>query len=107
KEANTMSKIEKIGLWLSGGLFAAGAGIGFVDIVTKWSDGSTSRSDDGTGPVRLAIKLGLFAAAVLVFCAVSCFLMLYATITGLKRNYDWGAVKAKAVEASEAIKTKK
>jgi hypothetical protein len=107
KEANTMSKIEKIGLWLSGGLFAAGAGIGFVDIVTKWSDGSTSRSDDGTGPVRLAIKLGLFAAAVLVFCAVSCFLMLYATITGLKRNYDWGAVKAKAVEASEASKTKK
>ena len=95
-EANTLGAIEKIGLWLSGGLLSAGMGIGFVDIVTKWSDGSTTRSDDGTGPARLAIKVGLFVAAALVFCAVSCFLMLYATITGMIRNYDWKNLKTKA-----------
>lgn len=106
REAANLGKLEKIGLWLSGGLFAAGAGIGFVDIVTKWSDGSESREDDGTGPVRLAIKVGLFALAVIVFCCVSCFLMLYATITGLIRNYDWKVVKAKAVSAGKAAKAK-
>lgn len=93
REASTLGTIEKIGLWLSGGLMAAGAGIGFVDIVTKWSDGSVTRSDDGTGVIRLLFKVGFFVAAVLVFCAVSCFLMLYATITGLIRNYNWKSVK--------------
>ena len=85
---------------------AAGAGIGFVDVVTKWSDGSVTREDDGTGSARLALKVFLFVAAVLVFCAVSCLLMLYATITGLIRNYDWSEVKKKAVIAGETAKAK-
>ena len=106
REAANLGKLEKLGLWLSGGLFAAGAGVGFVDVVTKWSDGSESREDDGTGPVRLAIKVGLFALAVIVFCCVSCFLMLYATITGLIRNYDWSEVKGKVASASQAAKAK-
>lgn len=104
REASTLNTIEKIGLWLSGGLMAAGAGIGFVDIVTKWSDGSVTRSDDGTGVIRLLFKVGFFVAAVLVFCAVSCFLMLYATITGLIRNYNWKSVKNKAVETGKKMK---
>ena len=104
READTLGWIEKIGLWLSGGLFTAGMGIGFVDIVTKWSDGSVTRSDDGTGPARLAIKVGLFVGAVLVFCAVSCLLMLYATITGLIRNYNWTNIKNQAVAAGAAAR---
>ncbi len=104
READRLGWIEKIGLWLSGGLLGASAGIGFVDIVTKWSDGSTTREDDGTGPARLAIKVGLFVAAAIVFCAVSCFLMLYATITGLIRNYDWTNVKNKTVAMADAAK---
>lgn len=48
-------------MWLSGGMLAIEGGIGFVDIVTKWSDGSTTREDDGTGPVRLVIKVLLIA----------------------------------------------
>lgn len=106
REANTLSWIEKIGLWLSGGLLSASMGIGFVDIVTKWSDGSVTRSDDGTGPARLAIKVGLFVAATLVFCAVSCLLMLYATITGLIRNYNWTNIKNQAVAAGVAARDK-
>ncbi|MBQ2703237.1 MAG: hypothetical protein IJF63_05200 [Alistipes sp.] len=104
READNLGTIEKIGLWLSGGLLTAGMGIGFVNIVTKWSDGSTTSEDDGTGPARLAMKLGLFVAAALVFCAVSCFLMLYATIAGLIRNYDWTNIKNKAVAAGAAAK---
>ena len=106
REAKNLGRIEKFGLWLSGALLGAGMGVGFVDIVTKWSDGSTSREDDGTGPARLAIKIGLFVAAVLVFCCVSCLLMLYATITGLIRNYDWKEAKKRAVTAGAAAKAK-
>ena len=105
-EADSLGWIEKIGLWLSGGLLTAGMGIGFVNIVTKWSDGSTTSEDDGTGPARLALKIGLFVAAALVFCAVSCFLMLYATITGLIRNYNWTSIKNQAVAAGAAAKEK-
>ncbi len=100
READRLGWVERIGLWLSGSLLTAGMGIGFVDIVTKWSDGSTTRSDDGTGPMRLALKVGLFLAAVAVFCAVSCFLMLYATISGLIRNYNWTNIKNKVVDIS-------
>lgn len=99
REAKYLGWLEKIGLWLSGGMLAAGASIGFVDIITKWSDGSTTREDDGTGPARIAIKVLLFAGAVLVFCCVSSFLMIYATITGLIRNYDWMEIKNKVMKA--------
>jgi hypothetical protein len=50
--------------------------------------------------MRLALKVGLFLAAVAVFCAVSCFLMLYATISGLIRNYNWTNIKNKVVDIS-------
>lgn len=102
REAKYMGKLEKFGLWLSGGLLTAGAGIGFVEVVTKWSDGSTTREDDGTGPVRLAIQVALFIGAVLVYCTVSSFLMIYATITGLIRNYDWKEVKNKVANLKSA-----
>lgn len=75
-------------------LIGLAGSIGFVEIVTKWSDGSTTREDDGTGPLRLGLKLLLLAAAVVVVCAVSCLLMLYSTIMGLTRNYNWKAITA-------------
>ena len=102
REAKYMGKLEKFALWLSGGMLAAEAGIGFVDIVKKWSDGSTTREDDGTGAVRLAIKVGLIAGAVIVYCTVSSLLMIYATITGLIRNYDWKEIKNKLTKAKSA-----
>lgn len=102
REAKYMNKLEKFGLWLSGGMLSVAASIKFVDIVTKWSDGSTTREDDGTGPARIAIQVALFVGAVLVFCCVSSFLMIYATITGLYRNYDWKAVKHKVANLKGA-----
>ena len=102
REAKYMGKLEKFALWISGGMLAAEAGIGFVDIVTKWSDGSTTREDDGTGAARLAIKVALIAGAVIVYCTVSSILMIYATITGLIRNYDWKEIKNKLTKAKSA-----
>ncbi len=93
-EAKVLGGIKKGGLALAGGLLSVAGSIGFVDIVTKWSDGSTTREDDGTGPLRWGLKLLLVAAAVVVVCVVSCFLMLYSTIMGLKRNYDWKTITA-------------
>ncbi|MDR0983023.1 MAG: hypothetical protein LBM07_07295 [Culturomica sp.] len=93
-EAKVLKGIKKGGLALAGALVAWAGSIGFVDVVTKWSDGSTTREDDGTGGVRIALKIGLLIAALFVICVVSCFLMLYSTITGLIRNYDWKAVAA-------------
>lgn len=106
REEKNLGRIQKVAMWLSGGMLAIEGGIGFVDIVTKWSDGSTTREDDGTGPVRLVIKVLLIGGAVLVFCLTSTFIMLYATITGLIRNYDWTEVKKKVAGAAEAAKAK-
>ena len=93
-EAKILCGIKKGGLAFAGGLVRLAGSIGFVEIVTKWSDGSTTREDDGTGPLRLGLKLLLLAAAVVVVCAVSCLLMLYSTIMGLTRNYNWKAITA-------------
>lgn len=106
REEKNLGRIQKVGMWLSGGMLAIEGGIGFMEIVTKWSDGSTTREDDGTGPARLAIKVLLIAGAVLIFCLTSTFIMLYATITGLIRNYDWTEVKKKVAGAAEAAKAK-
>ena len=102
RESKVMGKLEKIALWLSGGMLAAEAGIGYVDIVKEWSDGSTTREDDGSGPVRLVIKVALIAGAVILYCTVSSILMIYATITGLIRNYDWKEIKNKLAKVKSA-----
>lgn len=95
-EAATLNLIHRIGLWVSGALVTGAAALQFTTIITKWSNGTTSESDDGTGPAVAAAKFFLLVAAVIVFCFVSCFIMAYATIAGLIRNYDWAAIFAKA-----------
>lgn len=93
-EAKVLGGIKKGGLALAGGLVGLAGSIGFVNVVTKWSDGSTTSEDDGTGAARIGLKIGLLIAALAVVCIVSCFLMLYSTIMGLMRNYNWGKVAA-------------
>lgn len=100
-EGEMLNGLRKAGWALAGVLAGVGASIGFVDVVTKWSDGSTTRSDDGTGPARLAIKIGLLAAALFVFCLTSCLIMTYSTISGLIHNYNWTAIFNKVKAATE------
>lgn len=94
-EAETLNGIHKFAMWASGGLVGAAAALHYTTIITKWSDGRVEKSDDGMGPVIMVTKILLICAAVLVFCFVSCFIMAYATIVGLIRNYDWKAIFAK------------
>ncbi|MDE6648882.1 MAG: hypothetical protein K2K45_03025 [Muribaculaceae bacterium] len=91
-EAKTLNVIQRIGLWLSGGLVAVAGALQFRTIITKWSDGRTTSSDDGMGPAIAAAKIALIVGAVLVFCFTCCFIMAYATIVGLIRNYNWAAI---------------
>ena len=105
KEATILEKIKKAGFGIAAGLFGAGLAMQFfpsTTVKTYWSDGSTSThtEENPTNYIILALKIGLFILAVLVVCFVSCFLMTYLTITGLKRNYDWKAIynKVKALK---------
>ncbi len=97
-EARVLGGIKKVAFALAGGLVGMSASIGFVDVVTKWSDGTTTREDDGTGPARMLIKIGLLVAALIIFCVTSSILVIYSTIVGLKRNYDWDPIIAKVKE---------
>lgn len=105
-EAETLNAIHRFGMWASGGLVGASAALHFTTIITKWSDGTTTKSDDGMGPVIGVLKILLIVAAVIVFCFTCCVIMAYATVTGLIRNYDWkaifGRLSGKAPAASPA-----
>ncbi len=91
---NALNVIQRFGLWASGALVAGSAALQFTEIITKWSDGSTTRSDDGTGPLIAALKIALLVAALAVFCFTSCIIMAIATIAGLIRNYHWSEIIA-------------
>ncbi len=110
-EAKVLGGIKKVAFALAGGLFTTGLFMkGSQEVHVKWSDGSRTVEDDGTWPIRMGIKLGLMLLAVIVFCVTSSVLVIYSTITGLKRNYDWdpiiAQVKAKLGIATEAVKAK-
>lgn len=105
-EAKTLNVIQRIGLWLSGGLAAGAAALQFTTILTKWSDGSTTKSDDGMGPAIAAAKIALLIAALLVFCFTCSLIMAYATIVGLIRNYDWAKIYSSGKKSLASVKTK-
>ena len=85
-ESRILGWIRKAMFWLAGGLFAGAAALQVTETVTTWSDGSKT-SDNDAMPI-LFIKCMLIAAAAVIFVFTSIALMIYSTITGLKRNYD-------------------
>ena len=103
REGERVEGIRRIGWWLAGLLAGVGASIGFVNIITTYSDGSKTKSDDGTGPVRLIFKGGLFLAAAIVFAFTSMFIMVYSTISGLIRNYNWKDLLASKKNENQQI----
>ena len=105
KEAAFLEKIRVWGYSIAAGLFGAGLMMQFLPdyiVTTRWSNGSVTkeRESDPTNIIIMVIKLMLMIAALVVLCAVSFFLVLYSTVTGLYRNYNWkqifGDLKAKA-----------
>ena len=103
REGERIEGMRKIGWWLAGLLAGVGASIGFVNIITTYSDGSKTKSDDGTGPVRLIFKGLFFLAAAIVFAFTSMFIMVYSTISGLIRNYDWKTIFASKKKENQQV----
>ena len=99
-ESSTLRGISKFTYALSAMLAGSAASISWIQTVRKYSDGHTERSyDAGTNAPVIIMKACLYIA-----CIVSCILMLYMTIQGLRRNYNWAPLLAKAkVAASSAV----
>lgn len=95
-EARTLGGIRKFFYGLAAVMAGSALAMEYLpDTIVKWSDGSTTRESDPTNFVIFAMKIGLYIAAVAVICITACILMLYLTVQGLRRNYDWGPVLAK------------
>ena len=80
-----------------------------IDTIIKYRDGRVERtSDAGTNAPVIAMKVALYIAAFALVCIVSCLLMLYMTIQGLRRNYNWAPLlsKVRGTVSSEIDKMK-
>ncbi|MBR0310154.1 MAG: hypothetical protein IJQ97_04650 [Paludibacteraceae bacterium] len=110
EESELLEKIKQFGYKAAIGLFGASLAMQFIPestVTTYYSDGSTSTRTD-SNPMNMmiaAIKIGLLIAAIAIVALVSTGIMIYSTIVGLKRNYDWKAIyagaKAKGKDAAD------
>lgn len=107
-ESKILGGIQKLMFGLAGGMAGLATAMEFMpDYVVRWSDGSTSTdSDTGTNAGILAIKLMIYAAALAIFCFTSCFMMIYLTAQGLRRNYNWSKTIAKMKSGASAASEK-
>lgn len=89
-ESKLLGWIRKIMFWLVGGLFGGALALEVTEYVTEttWSDGSKTKNTTSDAIPVLAMKVLLIIAAACIFVFTSVALMLYATITGLIRNYE-------------------
>ena len=109
-ESSTLRGISKFTYTLSAMMLGSAASISWIQTVRKYSDGRTeSTYDAGTNAPVIIMKACLYIAAFALVCIVSCILMLYMTIQGLRRNYNWAPLLAKAnvAASSAASKAKK
>lgn len=105
EEAALLEKIKQWGFGIAAGLFGAAAAMEATQQYrVHWSDGSKTTETEVNWFV-VAIKVALLIAALVIVAVVSTGIMIYSTIAGLKRNYDWKAIfaemKAKSLAAKE------
>ena len=73
------------------------------DIITKYSNGKVVREYDIAGNQMVAArKIILYIIAFALICITSCLIMLYSTMQGLRRNYNWKEIYAKSKEKRQA-----
>lgn len=100
-EAKVLGGIQKWAFALAGGLAGGALAMDFLpDTIVKQSDGSTTTEGNAGNIAIIAIKIFMYIAAIVILAVVSTVIMLYATIQGLHRNYDWTPVKLKLKEWS-------
>ncbi len=106
-ESSTLRGISKFTYALSAMMMSSAASISWIQTVRKYSDGRTeSTFDAGTNAHVMIMKACLYIAAFALVCVVSCILMLYMTIQGLRRNYNWAPLLAKAKNAASSAASK-
>ena len=106
-ESSTLRGISKFTYALSAMMMGSAASISWIQTVRKYSDGRTeSTFDAGTNAHVMIMKACLYIAAFALVCVVSCILMLYMTIQGLRRNYNWAPLLAKAKNAASSAASK-
>ena len=106
-ESSTLRGISKFTYALSAMMMGSAASISWILTVRKYSDGRTeSTLDAGTNAPVMIMKACLYIAAFALVCVVSCILMLYMTIQGLRRNYNWAPLLAKAKSAASSAASK-
>ena len=99
-ESSTLRGISKFTYALSAMMLGSAASISWIQTVRKYSDGRTERTyDAGTNAPVVIMKACLYIAAFALVCIVSCILMLYMTVQGLRRNYNWAPLMAKVKSA--------
>lgn len=96
-----MEKLRKWGFAVASFFFGAGLLMQLLpdDIVKyQYANGRTEtrREENAANFGILAMKFGLMVVGVLIFCFVSVLIMTIETFTGLKRNFKWGELMAKA-----------
>ena len=95
-ESSTLKGISKWTYAVSAMLAGSALSIPYIDTIIKYRDGRVERtSDAGTNAPVVALKVALYIAAFALVCIVSCLLMLYMTIQGLRRNYNWAPLLSK------------
>ena len=104
EESELLDKIKRWGYSIAAGLFGAAAAMEATEHYrVHWSDGSTTHETETNWAV-VAIKVMLLIAALAIVAIVSTGIMIYSTIVGLKRNYDWKAIYAAAKDKAVAAK---
>ncbi|MBQ9340394.1 MAG: hypothetical protein IJS13_08705 [Paludibacteraceae bacterium] len=103
EESELLDKIKTWGYSIAAGLFGAAAAMEYLPgykVTTYYSNGSTSthHEENGANYIILAIKIGLLILALVIVAIVSTGILIYSTIVGLKRNYDWKEIYAQAKE---------
>lgn len=97
-ESAIVGGIQKLLMGLASG-FAVG-GLAMQYIPTKYVSRSSGRvvqeGDTAEFMSHLVIKFGIIAIGVFIFCSASSLLMIYLTVQGLRRNYNWNDIIAKA-----------
>jgi len=87
REDKMATGLKKILFGISGALVGAAGALYVTTTITKWSDGSKTKEDDGL--IIYAMKFGLIALAVIIVLWAARIVIVIATILGLLRNFDW------------------
>ncbi|MDR0989100.1 MAG: hypothetical protein LBM06_06540 [Prevotellaceae bacterium] len=90
REDKAARGLKKALFWIAGLLVGTAGALRVTTTVTKWSDGSTTRDDDGI--MIYAMKFGLIAVAVLIVLWTARVIIVISAILGLIRNYDWVSI---------------